>query len=70
MRVLAQKYTDLAISRLAHWAGSGESAASVKASAILLERGWGAPKQDVNVTGSITLQIFPCDLDLPHTKAG
>ncbi|MBB2157048.1 hypothetical protein HLH33_12130 [Gluconacetobacter diazotrophicus] len=44
---LAREHTELAVSRLAHWAASNEPAASVAASKELLDRAWGKSKDTV-----------------------
>lgn len=41
--MLAQQYTEQAITKLAAWMDSDIPQASVKACEILLERGWGKP---------------------------
>lgn len=49
---LARTYTVEAISRLAEWMKSDNAKASVSACAVLLDRGWGKPQQDIGITPS------------------
>lgn len=61
VRALARQYTDIAIKRLAFWAKSDEPVASVKAAGLLLDRGWGQPKQDVSVSATFTFNVVDSD---------
>ncbi len=62
VRQLAQQYTEEAIERLAYWMRSDEPKASVQATNILLERGWGKPHAPVEE------EILQAKLDM--LKAG
>ena len=46
VREMARSHTGDAIKRLAHWMKSDDARASVSASQVLIERGWGKPQQD------------------------
>lgn len=59
VRELARQYTAEAVERLAFWMRSGEGTPSVKATKELLDRGWGQPKQDHEITGALTVLIHP-----------
>ena len=49
---LARQHTKLALDRLVFWVKSKNSAASVKAAEILLDRGWGKPIQFMTGDGN------------------
>lgn len=55
LREIAQEHTIEAIERLVFWMRSDDPAASTKATSYLLDRGWGKPRQEVELSGdSIT----------------
>lgn len=48
VQALAREYTEEAIARLVHWMKSDNAKASVSASNVLLDRGWGKPTQAIS----------------------
>lgn len=55
----ARAHTELAITRLAHWARSNEPSASVAACNALLDRGWGkAPMKFEDDEGNTGLTVI------------
>lgn len=57
VKELARTYTTDAITRLAHWMKSDEARASVMASQILLDRGWGKSVQPVSGEDGKAIEI-------------
>lgn len=52
VQALAREYTEDAIARLVHWMKSDNAKASVSASNVLLDRGWGKAAQAHEHTGA------------------
>lgn len=50
---LARAHTEEAIAKLADWMRGNNAAASIAAARIILERAWGLPKQQVEVSGEV-----------------
>jgi hypothetical protein len=58
IRSLARKHTEKAIDRLAFWMMSDNAKASVSASAVLLDRGWGKATQTIAGDSENPLQVI------------
>lgn len=50
VKLMARHYTDASIKKLASWMESDNPKASVSACVELLNRGWGKPKETVDIT--------------------